>query len=168
MKAMQPVMLIVDDDDNDLVLIERMFRAIGMTEPIQTLRSGAQAIDYLKGLPPYSDRQKFPYPSFIITDLKMPTLDGFAVLHHLKQNPNWAIIPTVVLTASDDPDDIRTAYRLGATAYHIKPISTEALRKLLTVLHQYWQTCEVPSVDARGCQIQTNRTGRLGERFHLD
>jgi CheY-like chemotaxis protein len=168
MKTRRPALLIVDDDENDLLLIKRAFRDIGITGPIHTLRSGTQAIDYLKALPPYSDRQKFPYPTFIIIDLKMPALDGFAVLEHLKQNPKWAIIPTIIFTSSGDADDIKTAYRLGASAYHIKPNSADALRNQLRTLLDYWQTCEVPEVDGDGCQIETNRSGRLGERFALD
>jgi CheY-like chemotaxis protein len=168
MKSARPVLLLIDDDENDLLLVQRAFRDIGMTDRIETVRSGTQAIEYLKALPPYSDRKTFPYPTFIMVDLKMPALDGFAVLHHLKQNPRWAIIPTIVFTASFDSDDIKTAYRLGASAYHIKPTSNEALRSQLRVLHEYWKTCEVPDVDGDGCQTQTNRTGRLGERFLLD
>jgi CheY-like chemotaxis protein len=168
MKTLRPALLIVDDDENDLVLIQRAFRDVGMTAPINTVRSGAQAIDYLTALPPYSDRQKFPYPTFIIIDLKMPALDGFAVLHHLKQNPKWSVIPTVVFTASGDADDIKTAYRLGASAYHVKPSSGEALRKQLKILNDYWATCEVPEIDATGCQSETTHIGRLGERFLLD
>ena len=87
MKTLRAAIWIVDDDENDLLLIQRAFRDVGMTEAIQTVQSGAEAIDYLKALPPYSDRKKFPYPNFIITDLKMPAVDGFAVLHYLKQNP---------------------------------------------------------------------------------
>jgi CheY-like chemotaxis protein len=160
--------LIVDDDENDLLLIERAFRDVRVTDSILTVRSGTQAIDYLKAAPPYADRQSFPYPTFIIVDLKMPGLDGFSVLHYLKENPKWAIIPTVVFTSSGDFDDIKTAYRLGASSYHIKPSSSVDLRNQLKLLHAYWRTCEVPAVDERGCQLETNRSGRLGARFPLD
>ena len=75
----------------------------------RVVADGVEAIDYMTGEGKYSDRGKYPYPTFIMTDLKMPRADGFAVLEHLKANPAWATIPAVVLSASTDPDDIRTS-----------------------------------------------------------
>ena len=95
----------------------------------------------------------------------MPGTDGFAVLEHLKNNPEWAVIPTVVLSGSRDHDDIKRAYLLGASSYHVKPGSVEALRQQLKVLHDYWMTCEVPEVDSTGRQLPTESKGKLGERF---
>ena len=95
----------------------------------------------------------------------MPGADGFAVLEHLKNNPEWAVIPTVVLTSSRDLDDIKKAYMLGASSYHVKPGSPAELRRQLKVLHDYWVTCEVPEVDATGRQVSTDSRGKLGERF---
>ncbi|MBA4150897.1 MAG: response regulator [Verrucomicrobia bacterium] len=102
---------------------------------------------------------------FITTDLKMPGGDGFAVLEHIKGNPAWAIIPTVVLSSSIDPDDIRTSYLLGASSYHVKPSNFNELCDQLRILHDYWMTCRVPQVDASGMQIRTSSAGKLGERF---
>src|SRR4051812_35711750 len=113
----------------------------------------------------YSDRKKFAYPTFIITDLKMPRADGFAVLEFLKGNPQWAVVPTIVLSASSDLDDIKKSYMLGANSYHVKPHSQEKLEKQLSVIHNYWMSCEVPEVDVTGKQVHTNSCGKLGERF---
>jgi CheY-like chemotaxis protein len=96
----------------------------------------------------------------------MPKADGFAVLEHLKGNPEWAVIPTVVLSSSTDIDDIRTAYLLGASTYHVKPAGLDALQRLLKILHDYWMTCEVPPVEPSGRHIRTDSQGKLGQRFH--
>ena len=165
MKKYYSTILVVDDDPNDLIFIERAFRAIGVKDPIHTINGGLEAIAYMMGEGRYSDRRLFAYPTFITTDLKMPGADGFAVLEHLKNNPEWAVIPTVVLTASRDLDDIKKAYMLGASSYHVKPSSPEALRQQLKVLHDYWITCEVPEVDSTGRQVRTDSEGKLGERF---
>lgn len=157
--------MVVDDDPNDLVFIERAFRAIGVTDPIHTINGGQEAIAYMMGEGKFSDRSVYAYPTFITTDLKMPGADGFAVLEHLKNNPEWAVIPTVVLTSSRDLDDIKKAYMLGASSYHVKPSSPDELRQLLKVLHDYWLTCEVPEVDGTGRQLRTDSAGKLGERF---
>ena len=65
--------------------------------------------------------RKNPYP-LVTTDLKMPGIDGFAILADLRDNPDRAITPTIVLSASSDPDDIRLAYQLGANSYIVKPV----------------------------------------------
>jgi CheY-like chemotaxis protein len=165
MKKYYSTVLVVDDDPNDLILIERAFRFIGVTAPIHTVNGGEEAIAYMKGEGKFSNRGVYAYPTFITTDLKMPGADGFAVLEHLKNNPEWAVIPTVVLTASRDLDDIKKAYMLGASSYHVKPSSPDDLRQQLKVLHEYWLTCEVPEVDESGRQLRTDSEGKLGERF---
>ena len=157
--------MVVEDDPNDRFLIERAFRAVGVRDTIQLLADGAEAIAYLVGEGKYADRIKFPYPTFVITDLKMPRADGFAVLEFLKGNPEWAVIPTIVLSASHDLDDIKKSYALGANSYHVKPRSQNELRTQLGVIYAYWKTCEVPQVDISGKQLATNSAGKLGERF---
>jgi CheY-like chemotaxis protein len=164
-KKYHSTILVVDDDPNDLIFIERAFRAIGVTDPVHTVSGGEEAIAYMMGEGKYSDRSKYAYPTFITTDLKMPQADGFAVLEHLRNNPEWAVIPTEVLTSSRDLDDIKKSYMLGARTYHVKPGSTEALRHQLKVLHDYWVTCKVPEVDSTGRQLRTSSEGKLGERF---
>lgn len=165
MKKYHATIMIVDDDNNDLFFIENAFRAIGVTDPIHKVNGGQEAINYMMGEGKYADRSVYAYPTFITTDLKMPQTDGFAVLEHLKNNPTWAVIPTVVLTSSRDLDDIKKAYMLGASSYHVKPGSPDDLRKLLKVLHDYWLSCEVPEVDSTGRQLPTDSRGKLGERF---
>ena len=165
MKKYHSTILIVDDDTNDLILIEKAFREIGVKDPIHTIKNGREAIAYMQGQGKFFDRSVYAYPTFITTDLKMPGADGFAVLEHLKDHPAWAVIPTVVLTASRDLDDIKKAYMLGASSYLVKPTSPDALRQMLNVLHDYWMSCEVPEVDSTGKQLHTDSKGKLGERF---
>lgn len=165
MQKYNATILIVEDEEADRILIEKAFRANGVNTPIHAVVNGLEAIAYMMGEGIYADRAKFAYPTFIITDLKMPGADGFEVLQHLKSNPAWAIIPTVVLSASSDFDDIRTSYQLGASSYHVKPQSYEDLRNQLKILHDYWMTCQVPQVDLSGKQLITESKGKLGERF---
>src|SRR6478752_2177847 len=142
MKKYHSTIMVIDDDPHDRILIERAFRAAGVKDPIQVLNDGLEAIAYMKGEGKYADRGLFTYPTFITTDLKMPGADGFAVLEHLRRNPEWAVIPTVVLTGSSDLDDIKKAYMLGASSYHVKPTAPDGLRHILKALHNYWLTCE--------------------------
>ena len=165
MKKTHPTILVVDDSDDDKFLIQHTFKKIGVTDPIHLLSDGAEAIDYMMGEGKFANRQKYAYPTFIMTDLKMPQKDGFAVLEFLKGNPEWAVIPTIVFSASSDLDDIKKAYMLGASSYHVKPRTHGALMHQMLVLHAYWMTCEVPEVDSTGRHLRTHGAGKLGERF---
>jgi CheY-like chemotaxis protein len=141
--------LVVEDDESYQILIREAFRAVGVQSPLQFASSGSEAIAYLMGEGKFSDRKAYAYPSFIITDLNMPAGNGLSVLEHIKRNQDWDIIPRVVLTSSEDPDDIRKAYQLGASCYHLKPGSQKELCQFLKTLHEYWMTCKVPEVDYR-------------------
>lgn len=157
--------LAVDDAVNDQVLITRAFRKNGVTCPIEWARSGNEAIDYLNGEGRFSDRARYPYPSFIITDLKMPNGDGFKVLQHLKSKPEWAVIPTVVLSGSEDTDDIKRSYMLGAGSYMVKRGNFEGMQRMLQIFFDYWMECEVPATDETGRRLHTISKGKLGARF---
>lgn len=165
MKKLHPTILVIDDNVDDQFLIKYTFKKIGVTDPIHLLSDGVEAIEYMMGEGKFMDRKKYAYPTFIITDLKMPKKDGFAVLEFLKGNPEWAVIPTIVFSASADTDDIKKAYMLGASSYHVKPRTHGALMHQMLVLHSYWMTCEVPEVDSTGRQLRTQSFGKLGERF---
>jgi CheY-like chemotaxis protein len=160
--------LVVDDDPNDQLMIENALRSAGSHWSVCLLNDGAAAIAYLKGEGAYADRTRHPYPSLLITDLKMGPVDGLALLEFLKSTPRSAIVPSVVFSASSDPDDIDKAYALGASCYHVKPSSAANFASLMRLLHDYWLTCEVPEVDDTGVRRITNSAGRIGQRYSAD
>lgn len=166
MKKTSATILIADDDPNDLMFIQGAFRAVGATSLIRTVDGGVEAIAYLKGEGKYSDRSVFAYPDFLITDLKMPEVDGFGVLEFLKRNLNAPLILTAMLSGSADDDDIRKAHSLGASAYHLKPSSPIALRILVKALHDHWMLCEFPeSIRPETAQDSADSLHKMGARF---
>ncbi|MFN7141163.1 MAG: response regulator [Limisphaerales bacterium] len=144
-------------------MIERAFRKNGVTDDIHLLSGGAEAIAYLEGQSKFADRAKFQFPSIVITDLKMPALDGFSVLKHIKGNPEWAVIPTIMLSASADTDDIKKAYFFGANSFFSKPATTADLQALLRRLYDYWIQVEVPQTDESGKMFKTESAGKIAE-----
>jgi len=169
MKTKNITILAIDDSKDDQELITRAFRENGVTCPINWVDCGEEAIAYLKGEGQFSDRSRFAYPSFVMTDLKMPRGDGFSVLQYLRSTPEWAIIPTVVFSASADLDDIKRSYMLGAGSYLVKPTDFAVLREFLKALYSYWLWVETPATDATGKRLHTESEGKLGERFlHQD
>jgi CheY-like chemotaxis protein len=168
MKSANAAILLIDDSPDDLDLLKLAFRAAKVVNPILSVNSGDEAIAYLNGEGKFTDRLTYPYPTFILTDLKMANGDGFSVLENLKKNPEWAVIPTVVMSGSADHDDIKRSYMLGASSYFIKPASYDGLKILMQTLHNYWTSCETPATDTTGKRLETDSRGKLGERFSGD
>ena len=165
MKAQKFTLLIVDDDKNDRFFIEAAFHKLGVQYRIHAMSDADEAIAYIKGEGKYEDRKQYQFPSYIITDLKMFPKDGFYLLDYIKKHPAISIIPVVMLSSSDDPDDIRHAYLLGASSFFTKPGDTNSLTILLKKIHEYWADCQVPAVDTDGYALMTNSYGKLGDRY---
>jgi CheY-like chemotaxis protein len=157
--------LVVDDSPADRELIELCLRALGVQSPVHVLNDGAEAIAYLQGVGPFGDRDTYAYPALILTDLKMPRVDGLAVLEFLRSHPELAVIPTVVLSGSADPGDVQIAYRLGASSYIVKPTTTDDLRARLGLLIDYWSMCEAPLATRTGAHVSSDPRGKIGERY---
>lgn len=165
MKAQKFSLLIVDDDENDRFFLERAFQQLGPYYRIHALSSGDEAVAYIQGEGKFADRKEYQFPSYIITDLKMFPKDGFFLLDFIKKNPALSIIPIVMLSSSQDLDDIRHAYLLGASSYFTKPADSEELTTLVSNIHQYWSQCQVPAVDEQGFALMTNSVGKAGEPY---
>lgn len=165
MRVKQFSILIVDDSEDDLLLIKRAYRKNGTSDEIRTVLSGNEAIRYLNGEGEFADRRRFPYPTLVMTDLKMADGDGFHVLENMKNHPEWCVIPVLVLSSSEDLDDIKKSYELGASCYMSKPHSIEELQELLRRFHEFWAQCHVPITDISGKQPATSSEGKLGARF---
>jgi CheY-like chemotaxis protein len=160
--------LLVDDDLDARDLLLLAFERIGIASRVSCVNSGNEAVAYLRGEGAFSDREQFAYPSLLITDLKMADGDGFRLLEQLRTTPRHRVVPTIVMSASSDADDIRKSYMLGATSYFVKPTGFEALERLLRLLYEVWLLAELPAVDATGRQVDTNSKGKLGERIPHD
>jgi len=136
--------LIAEDDPNDVMLLELAIRKNGIKSPVRVVRDGQEAVGYLDGKGIYADRQKFPLPSVIITDVKMPRRNGLEVVEWVRKHPKCCIIPIVMLSGSRIEHDVVTAYKLGANTYFTKPSTLDQLTELIGLAHQYWSRCEHP------------------------
>ena len=170
---MQPPahILLAEDDDCTRELVSRVMKVLlqelRWPTTLHAVRDGEEAIRYLAGDGHFAERGRFPFPSLIVTDLKMPHADGFAVLEFLNRNPGWHVIPRIVLSSSDDPDDIRTAFQLGASAYHLKPAGVLELSRLFRLLFTYWAETQRCAADEHGRVRPTVHVGKCGERFPI-
>src|SRR5215469_756946 len=140
--------LIAEDDENDVIILERALRQAGFMNPFHVCRDGAEVIAYMCRQGQFADRLRFPFPRLLITDLKMPKLGGMEVLKWLYDHPECNLIPKIVLTASKQTSDIQQAYKWGVNSYLVKPESYHRLRDMLKMLFAYWEMCEMPLLPA--------------------
>src|SRR6476619_4385714 len=118
----QALILLVEDRGEDILLIQKAFHRAGVVNPRLAVRDGEQAIAYLSGTGPYSNRAEYPLPWLILLDLKMPRVDGFEVLKWIRSQPELRRLIVVVLTSSEQLKDVNRAYELGANSFMVKPM----------------------------------------------
>jgi CheY-like chemotaxis protein len=123
--------LVAEDDEDYAFFIGKALENLNFMPPITVLNNGEEVINYFSGQGKYADRNLFPCPDLLLTDLKMPRVSGLEVLGWIQENPELAIIPTIVLSSSADPRDVSRAYDLGANAYLVKPSNFSLLEKML-------------------------------------
>ena len=130
--------LVAEDDPTDAFFLQRAFGKAGVSVGLEFVRDGQEAIDYLRGEPPYADRKAHPLPQLLLLDLEMPRLNGFEVLDWLKSQPRLKRLLVIVFSSSSEVGDINRAYDLGANSYLVKPHATEQLMDLVNRVEKYW------------------------------
>ena len=130
--------LIVEDFEDDAKLLELLLTGAGVINPIRTALSAEQAIAYLEGGSHYWDRVKYPLPSVIFLDLKLPGIDGFDFLRWLRAHPLLKTAFIVILSATGDLVSVQAAYSLGANSFLVKPCRPADLENLLICYPTFW------------------------------
>jgi CheY-like chemotaxis protein len=133
-----PCILYAEDDPNDIVLFQIALDKASLPVQAAFVSDGGAAIDYLSGASSFNDRERYPLPQLIVLDLKMPRKSGFDVLEWLRDRPELASIPTIILSSSEYPEDRARALSLGAKDYHVKPLTNTELSELLQHLCSEW------------------------------
>ncbi len=141
----QKTLLLVEDNPDDEALTLRALHKHNIANAIVVARDGQEALDYLFGEGEYSGRDINILPQVILLDLKLPKVDGLQVLEQLRANPNTSRIPVVVLTSSNEEQDLIRSYELGANSYVRKPVDFEQFIEAARQLGLYWMVLnEVP------------------------
>jgi len=136
--------LLVEDDDGHRLLIRENLRAGGIVNEIIEMRDGQQALDYLLRRGQYQDAAKSPRPGLILLDIKMPKMDGFAVLERIKADPQLRLIPVLMLTSTDDQLEVNRCYALGVNNYVVKPVRYEEFQDRIKALGLFLEIVRFP------------------------
>ncbi|MEX2300258.1 MAG: response regulator [Bryobacterales bacterium] len=142
MNTRMPIVLVAEDAVADRLLLQEAFLRAGNPTDLRLVNDGQELLAYLHRLEPWTTAR---LPDLILLDLKMPGMDGFDALMHIKSDAELKRIPVIVLTASKDELDVAKAYAYGANTYVPKPDSLDELAGVIEVLCRFWfRTCALP------------------------
>ena len=131
-------LLLVEDNVNDVLVALRAFRLHGLEHRVKVLRDGAEALDYLSGAGTGEESEAVPLPKVILLDLRMPRIDGRAVLRQVRADARTKDLPVVVVSSSQAESDIRDCYEMGANSFVVKSFDAKRPGEYLVDVARYW------------------------------
>ena len=138
MKAGNKTILLVEDNEDDVIFMRRALRTAEVTQPLQVVSDGQEAIDYLSGTGQFADRTQYPLPGMVLLDLKLPRKSGLEVLQWIREHNSLRPLIVIILSTSKENSDISRAYHLGANSYIVKPAAVGQLIELIKAIKGFW------------------------------
>ena len=111
------------------------------------VENGFEVRQYLQREEKFSDHEKYPTATMVLSDVKMPFLDGFELLAWIRRRPSLSHVPVILLSSSDLEKDIRRAYGLGANTFFTKPLESKDLQYWANRFTEYWCSLAVTPDD---------------------
>jgi two-component system, response regulator len=136
--------LLVEDNPQHVELTLRALRKHNLANNVLVAKDGAEALEFIFRTHPYDQGQIENGPKVILLDLKLPKVDGLEVLSRIKSDERTKAIPVVVVTTSEQDQDIVKSYNLGANSYIVKPVSFEKFVEAVSQLGFYWMLVNKP------------------------
>ena len=129
--------LLVEDNEGDARLAKEAMRDSKIRNNLHHVIDGEEALDFLRKEGRFTD---VPRPDLILLDLNLPRKDGREVLSEIKNDEKLKLIPVVILTVSNDEEDILKSYNLHANCYVTKPLDLERFMKVVKSIEDFWFT----------------------------
>ena len=124
--------LLVEDNQDDEALTLHALRTNNIKNHVVVARNGVEALEFLFGA------EKQELPTVILLDLKLPKIDGLEVLRRLRAEERTRVLPVVILTSSNEENDLAKSYHLGANSYVRKPVDFDEFMNAARQLGLYW------------------------------
>ena len=138
MRNMKPILL-VEDDSVDAMAVKRALEDLKVANQLVHTANGEEALEYLRD----KGNQK---PCIILLDLNMPKMNGIEFLRIVKADEELKKIPVIVLTASEDEQDIVESFKLSVAGYIVKSVDNKKFVEVIKVINLYWVLSELPKV----------------------
>ncbi|MBE9031431.1 response regulator [filamentous cyanobacterium LEGE 11480] len=137
-------LLLIEDDDVDVMNVQRALRKNHLDIPLQRAAHGLEALEILDDC--YGDSSSGERDNLIILlDLNMPKMGGLEFLRILRSRENMCKIPVIILTTSDQPQDLAAAYELNVAGYIVKPVDFHEFVEMIGIITRYWSICQISS-----------------------
>ena len=136
--------LLVEDREEDIDLTLKALKKDNFASKIKVVKDGEKALEYIFAKGEYSDRDVSDLPKLIILDLKLPKVDGLEVLRKIRFDDRTKLVPVVILTSSNEENDISESYELGADGYIVKPMRFDNFVKAVADIGNYWMLAHKP------------------------
>jgi DNA-binding response OmpR family regulator len=139
--------LLVEDSASDEELTIHAFRKYNLTNKLQVVRDGEEALDFIFCRGAFAARKIDNGPKVVLLDIKLPKVDGLTVLRQIKGDDRTKHIPVVMLTSSQEERDVVDGYQFGANSYIVKPVGFEQLTEAVREIGMYWLILNKPPVE---------------------
>jgi CheY-like chemotaxis protein len=130
--------LLVEDSSSDAEMTIRALRRGSVVNELHWVKDGVEALEFVRCSGTYAHRRPVTEIKLVLLDLKMPRLDGIAVLREMKSDDRTRAIPVVMMTSSNQECDIIECGRLGANGYVTKPVQLAAFMDTVARIGSYW------------------------------
>lgn len=140
----QKSILLVEDNADDEALTLRALKKNNIQNRVVVAHDGAEALDHLFGAEAHASRDKGVMPALVLLDLKLPKIDGLEVLRQIRADERTKLLPVVILTSSQEEQDILNGYSLGANSYIRKPVDFAQFTEAVRQLGLYWLLLNQP------------------------
>lgn len=136
--AQRNALLLVEDNPDDEELTLLAFEQSRITNEVVVAHDGVEALDYLFGTGMYAGRDLNVMPALIILDLQLPRINGLEVLQRLRADTRTKWLPVVIMTTSNEQQDLMNSYSLGCNSYIRKPVDFQQFMTAVQQLGMYW------------------------------
>jgi DNA-binding response OmpR family regulator len=135
--------LLVEDDPKDVELTLTALEEYNLANEVIVARDGEEALEYLYSRGKFKTRSS-GNPAVMLLDLKLPKVDGLEVLKQIKSEEKLRMMPVVVLTSSKEEKDMVASYKLGVSAYVVKPVDFHEFVNAIKELGVFWAVINEP------------------------